>query len=171
MGIGGRTSLFDGPASSLYLPIDTDYTVTAEGTVELAICGARAERSFPPRFISADEVVIEIRGAGNAARQINHIIKPEFEADRLLVVEVFTPSGNWSSFRRTSTTSARCRPKPTSKRSTTTGSTRRMASHSSGSTPTDGRIDEAWTINDGDLLLVPEGYHAFAVAQATPATT
>jgi 5-deoxy-glucuronate isomerase len=96
--IGGRASLFDGPTSSLYLPINTEYTVTAEGTVELAICGARAEKSFPPRFISADEVLIEIRGAGNAARQINHIIKPDFAADRLLVVEVYTPSGNWSSF-------------------------------------------------------------------------
>jgi 5-deoxy-glucuronate isomerase len=41
---------------------------------------------------------VEIRGAGNATRQINHIIAPEFPADRLEVVEVLTPSGNWSSW-------------------------------------------------------------------------
>jgi 5-deoxy-glucuronate isomerase len=43
-------------------------------------------------------VAVEVRGAGNATRQINHIIAPDFPADRLLVVEVYTPSGNWSSW-------------------------------------------------------------------------
>jgi 5-deoxy-glucuronate isomerase len=163
-GIGGRASLFDGPTSSLYLPINTDYSVRADGAVELAICGARAEKSFPPRFISADDVRIEIRGAGNAARQINHIIKPEFEADRLLVVEVYTPNGNWSSV-------------PPHKHDVS-----RMPAEADLEEiyyyridpadgfalqrlyTEDGRIDQAWTIKDGDLLLVPEGYHAFAVA-------
>lgn len=28
----------------------------------------------------------------------------------------------------------------------------------------DGSFDHAWVIKDGDLLLVPEGYHAFAIA-------
>jgi 5-deoxy-D-glucuronate isomerase len=38
-------------------------------------------------------------GAGNASRQINHIVQaPGFPADRLLLVEVITPSGNWSSW-------------------------------------------------------------------------
>ena len=162
--IGGRASVFAGPASSLYLPIGCDYTITASRQSEIAICGARAERSFPPKLIAADDVAVEIRGAGNAARQINHIIKPEFPAHRLLVVEVFTPSGNWSSY-------------PPHK-------------HDIQQMPAeadleeiyyyridpadgfalqrlytgDGRIDQAWTIRDGDLLLVPEGYHAFAVA-------
>ena len=81
-GIGGRENVFAGPTSSVYLPINTEYQVRADETLELAICGARAQRSYPPRFIPADEVAVEIRGAGNAARQINHIIKPDFPADR-----------------------------------------------------------------------------------------
>jgi 5-deoxy-glucuronate isomerase len=163
--IGGRKNVFDGPPWALYLPIDTDYTVNAESDLELAICGTRAEQSLPPVLITPNDVPIEIRGAGNAARQINHIVKPEFPAHRLLIVEVFTPSGNWSSF-------------PPHK-------------HDVSSMPdeadleeiyyyrinppdgfglqrlytADGRIDEAFVIHDGDLLLVPEGYHAFAVAQ------
>ena len=162
--IGGRTSVFEGPTSSLYLPIGREYTVEATIELELAICGSRAQTIFPPRMIKAEDVAIEIRGAGNAARQINHIVKPNFPAHRLLVVEVITPSGNWSSF-------------PPHK-------------HDIQQMPAeadleeiyyyridpldgfalqrlytgDGRIDEAWTIRDGDLLLVPEGYHAFAVA-------
>ena len=162
--IGGRASVFDGQTSSLYLPIGRDYTVSASGSLELAICGSRAEQPFPPKLISADEVEIEIRGAGNAARQINHIIKPDFPAHRLLVVEVFTPSGTWSSY-------------PPHKHDV-----QQMPAEADLEEiyyyridppdgfalqrlyTADGRIDEAWTIHDGDLLLVPEGYHAFAVA-------
>ena len=40
----------------------------------------------------------EIRGGGNATRQIVDIVRPEFPADRLLLCEVFTPGGNWSSY-------------------------------------------------------------------------
>ncbi len=108
---------------------------------------------------------MEIRGAGNAARQINHIIEPSFEADRLLVVEVFTPSGNWSSY-------------PPHKHDVHDmpreadleeiyyyridppdgfGLQRLYTA--------DGQTDAAFVIHDGDLLLVPEGYHVFAVAQ------
>ena len=162
--IGGRASVVDGPTSSLYLPIGTSYEVTASGPVELAICGSRAERAFPPRFIPAESVEIEIRGAGNAARQIVHIVKPDFPAHRLLVVEVITPSGNWSSY-------------PPHKHDV-----QQMPAEADLEEiyyyriepadgfalqrlyTGDGRIDEAWTIRDGDLLLVPEGYHAFAVA-------
>jgi 5-deoxy-glucuronate isomerase len=162
--IGGRANVFEGPASSMYLPMNSEYEVRATDTIELAICGARARRSYPPRFIPADEVAVEIRGAGNAARQINHIVKPDFPADRLLVVEVITPSGNWSSY-------------PPHKHDVS-----RMPAEADLEEiyyyridppegfalqrlyTEDGRIDEAWTIRDGDLLLVPEGYHAFAVA-------
>ena len=51
-----------------------------------------------PYVIGPDDIEIEIRGAGNATRQINKIVAPETAADRLLVVEVLTPSGNWSSW-------------------------------------------------------------------------
>lgn len=163
--VGGRADPFDGPPWALYLPIGTDYTVTAETLLELAICGTRAEQALPPVLIAPDDVAVEIRGAGNAARQINHIVKPEFPAHRLLIVEVFTPSGNWSSF-------------PPHKHDVSNmpieadleeiyyyridpsdgfGLQRLYTA--------DGRIDQAFVIHDGDLLLVPEGYHAFAIAQ------
>ena len=162
--IGGRRDVFGGRTSSLYLPIETHYTVTATSDLELAVGGARAEQRFPPKLIPAEEVAVEIRGAGNAARQINHIVKPEFPAHRLLVVEVITPSGNWSSY-------------PPHKhdvsRMPAEADLEEIYYYRIGPPEgfalqrlytEDGRIDEAWTIKDGDLLLVPEGYHAFAVA-------
>ena len=57
-----------------------------------------------PILVRPDDVEIEIRGAGNATRQVNNIMMPGFPADRLLVCEVFTPAGNWSAGLPTSTT-------------------------------------------------------------------
>ena len=158
-------SVFDGKPTALYLPVQSTMTITAtDGNSEIAIASSRATEHFPPRLIAPDDIDVEIRGGGNATRQINHIIPPEFPAHRLLVVEVFTPSGNWSSF-------------PPHKHDVSNlpaeadleeiyyyridpaegfGLQRLYTA--------DGSFDHAWVIRDGDLLLVPEGYHAFAVA-------
>ena len=96
--LGGRATVFDGMPWALYLPRDSEYTLSAIGDAEVAVCGARADERLEPRAVIPDDVEIEVRGSGNATRQINHIIKPEFPAHRLLVVEVFTPAGNWSSY-------------------------------------------------------------------------
>lgn len=97
--IGGRANVFSGMPHALYLPSECGpVDVRAVTACEMAICGARARGQFPPRAIRPEEVEVEIRGGGNATRQINHIVKPEFAADRILIVEVYTPSGNWSSY-------------------------------------------------------------------------
>jgi 5-deoxy-glucuronate isomerase len=162
--LGERESIFQGKPWALYVPILSNGTITVDTDCEIAFCTSKAEQPFPPRLIKPDDVEVEIRGAGNACRQINHIIKPEFPAHRLLIVEVFTPSGNWSSY-------------PPHKHDVS--DLPREADleeiyyyridpndgfglqrlHTA-----DGRIDQAYVIHDGDLLLVPEGYHTFAVA-------
>jgi 5-deoxy-glucuronate isomerase len=163
--IGERATPFAGQPWAVYLPRDSAFDVLADSPLELAICAARAEKKLEPKLVQPADVKVEIRGAGNAARQINHIIEPSFAADRLLVVEVFTPSGNWSSY-------------PPHK-------------HDVHDMPreadleeiyyyrldppdgfalqrlytADGQTDAAYVIHDGNLLLVPEGYHTFAVPQ------
>jgi 5-deoxy-glucuronate isomerase len=160
--IGGRDNVFAGLPWALYLPRDSSYRVEGEG--ELAVCGARAERRREPRVVEPGDVEVEVRGAGNATRQINHLVKPEFPAERLLVVEVFTPSGNWSSY-------------PPHK-------------HDEDNPPGEVVLEETYyfrtpapdafavqrlysprhsldlteTVRDGDLLLVPFGYHTTAAA-------
>jgi 5-deoxy-glucuronate isomerase len=94
--LGGRASVFAGMPWALYLPRGTAFEAEVEG--EVAVCGARCETRREPVLIRPEDVEVEVRGAGNATRQINHIVKPEFPAERVLVVEVFTPAGNWSSY-------------------------------------------------------------------------
>jgi 5-deoxy-glucuronate isomerase len=157
-------TMFDGKPSSLYVPIGKTGRITSTNGAEVAITGSKATRSFPVQYIPAEDVAVEIRGAGNAARQINHIIKPEFAADNLLVVEVFTPSGNWSSFP----------PHKHDVNDMPRESNLEEIYYYRINQPdgfglqrlytADGSFDAAWVIKDGDLLLVPEGYHAFAIA-------
>ena len=96
--IGGRATVFDGLPYTLYLPVHTTFTFTAVTDCDLALCYSRAEVEHPACLVTPDQVGIEIRGGGNATRQINSMIPPTFPAHHLIVVEVYTPAGNWSSF-------------------------------------------------------------------------
>lgn len=97
--IGRRATVFDGMPYTLYLPGQTRFTVEPAGAaVDFAIGWCAASGDYPARLAGPRDVEIEIRGGGNATRQINKMIPPGFECSRLVVVEVFTPSGNWSSY-------------------------------------------------------------------------
>lgn len=95
----GRASVFDGIAHTLYLPRNTEYHLTAlSETLDIAYGWCRTDKDYPAVFKLPDEAAVEIRGGDNATRQINSLIQPGFGCDRLVAVEVYTPSGNWSSF-------------------------------------------------------------------------
>lgn len=95
----GRRSVFDRVTDFAYVPRDATVAVTSIGWGRFALCGAKARKVLPARYGPAEDVPVEIRGAGNATRQANNFASPEgFETDRLVAVEVLTPGGNWSSY-------------------------------------------------------------------------
>jgi 5-deoxy-glucuronate isomerase len=97
--IGSRRDVFHGMPTALFLSRHTSFTVSAESeNLEFACGWAMAKTDFPPKLISPENVTVELRGGENASRQINQMIPPGFACDRLTVVEVYTPSGNWSSY-------------------------------------------------------------------------
>ncbi len=162
--VGGRANVFSGMPHALYLPIESSFTVRTETDCELAFCFCMAEEKYPARLVTPDDIEVEIRGAGNATRQINHILKPEFPAERLMIVEVYTPSGNWSSY-------------PPHKHDVHNPPEEvdleeiyyYKIDHPDGYaiqkvyTP-DRRIDATLTVRDGELVLIPEGYHPVVAA-------
>lgn len=95
---GGRTDVFEGLGHCLYIPRDTAATITGTAGAELAIASAPAAEAHAVRLVTPDDLTIESRGAGNASRQVSTPMPPSFPADRLHLVEVWTPGGNWSSF-------------------------------------------------------------------------
>jgi 5-deoxy-glucuronate isomerase len=97
--IGRRPHVFAGMPYALYLPRRTTFTLTAPaGEVDLAYGWCPTDQDHPPALVTPGQVAIELRGGGNASRQINSLLPPGFDCHRLIVVEVFTPSGNWSSY-------------------------------------------------------------------------
>ena len=164
--LGGRATVFDGMPAALYLPRDSEYTLSAIGDAEVAVCGALADESHEPRAVMPEDVEIEVRGSGNATRQINHIIKPGFPAHRLLVVEVFTPAGNWSSYPPHKHDEDRPPGEVvleevyyyrTRKEPPGAFAVQRLYSPRHGTDVTE-------TVRDGDIMLVPHGYHTTCAA-------
>lgn len=98
LSLPGRASVWDGLPSAAYLPSGMSAVISGPVTVAIATAPSAAPTRDGPVAIGPEDVSVEIRGAGNATRQITHIITPDFPADRLEVVEVYTPSGNWSSW-------------------------------------------------------------------------
>jgi 5-deoxy-glucuronate isomerase len=160
----GREDVFSRVSDFAYLPVEIEAVVSSETGGQFAVPSARAERRLEPAHVPARAVAVEVRGGGAATRQINNFMAADaFEADRLIAVEVLTPDGNWSSF-------------PPHKHD----------EHSELEVPleeiyyfrirgeggfgfhrtytTDGEIDATVTVRDGDVFLVPRGYHGPCVA-------
>jgi 5-deoxy-glucuronate isomerase len=155
--LGGRESVFDGAATSVYIPADTAYRITAESAAEVAVCTAPAKPSGKPRVIHSDHV--ETRGSGTNTRYVRNILSDSDDAQSLLVVEVITPGGHWSSY-----------PPHKHDRDAFPEETFLEETYYHRLSPpqgfafqrvyTDERdIDETMTVQDGDLVMVPRGYH------------
>jgi 5-deoxy-glucuronate isomerase len=164
LNFGGRDTVFDGLPYTLYLPIHTSFTVTTSSRCDLAFCYAKAEEVHPAKLVTPDEVGIEIRGGGNATRQINSMVPPNFDAHRLIVVEVYTPAGNWSSW-PPHKHDEHNPPAEVDLEEIYYFRLQRPEGFAIQKVYTPTRsIDETITVRDGELVLVPEGYHPVVAA-------
>ncbi|MER3443780.1 MAG: 5-deoxy-glucuronate isomerase [Meiothermus sp.] len=153
----GRESVFAELPSVLYLPPGIPFELEACTGAEFALGGAPAEGRYPLRLFRPQEMRVEMRGGANATRQVSHVLGPHLPAERLLVYEVYTPSGFWSGW-------------PPHRHDGRMGSLyveetyyykisppSGWAVHRNYS-PEDG-LDELLLARDGDLILAPRGYH------------
>lgn len=95
---GGRSSVFSGPGELVYLPRHAEGSLTAKASGEVAVAWATTEEDHAPFYRSAEEIQSCIRGGDTATRQINLLLPPDFPVQRLVLVEVYTPPGSWSSY-------------------------------------------------------------------------
>jgi 5-deoxy-glucuronate isomerase len=162
--IGPRPSVFTSYPHAVYLPPGVKFSIRADEATEFADGRAPATRSFPARVIEPADCGYEIRGGGNATRQIIDIMPPPFPADRLLVCEVLTPSGNWSSY----PPHKHDRDNPPSEvdleETYYFRFTDPVAYGFQRIYTANGSMDETLKVQDGDLALIREGYHPFVTA-------
>ncbi len=171
--LAGRPSVFQGMPWSAYIPSRTTARIIgrpitgrrAVVAVAQAPLTGRSGVATEPILVGPDDVEIEIRGAGNATRQVNNIMMPGFPADRLLICEVFTPSGNWSGW-------------PPHKHDVDDPPREAVLEETyfyQFSRPEgwaiqrvyhrDGSRDRLMPVRHGDLVIVDQGYHPFASTQ------
>lgn len=157
--VGERTSPFEGKPWSVYVPAGASYSVTAETALELAVCSAPGSGGHPARLIGPKELNIETRGEGTNQRFVCNILPEDEPAESLLVVEVITPGGNWSSY-----------PPHKHDRAAPGKETQLEETYYHRLNPAQGfafqrvytddrSIDETMAVEDGDCVMVPRGYH------------
>src|SRR4030095_4436744 len=149
---------------AVYLPPKTRFELRAEQTTEIADCRSPTKSRYPAREIRPEECGLEVRGGGNATRQIIDILPPAAEGDRLLVCEVLTPAGNWSSYpphkhdRHAPPVEADLEETYYYRFSGPAGyGTQRLYTAAR-------RSAHAFRVTDVDLVLVRDGYHPFVAA-------
>jgi 5-deoxy-glucuronate isomerase len=97
--VGRRPDVFSGMPYALYLSRNKGFTIQAMADrLEFASCWALTDEDHATQLVTPEMSSIEIRGGANATRQINGILLPGFDCQRIVCVEVYTPSGNWSSY-------------------------------------------------------------------------
>ena len=157
--VGGRESVFDGAPHALYLPPGTEYRVEATTDLELAVCSAPAQGGEESLLIRPEDIDVEVRGKGNMERRIHPILMEDRPAEKLLVVEVLTPNGHYSSY----PPHKHDREDPPRERYLEETYYHRIKPDQGFALQRvyteDRSLDETLAFRDGDVVLVPRGYH------------
>ena len=161
--LGARMNPFDGAPHALYIPAGSSWSVTAETDLELGVCSAPGlSGGLPVRVIGPDDLGQEVRGKGTNTRYVTNILPEGKPADSLLVVEVITPGGHTSSYPPHKHDQDDL-PNESFLEETYYHRLNPPQGFAFQRVYTDDRsLDEAMAIEDGDVTLVPKGYHPCA---------
>jgi 5-deoxy-glucuronate isomerase len=177
--LAGRESVFTRVSDFAYVGRDSVLTLISTAGAEVALPSARCSTRLPAAYGAAADVPVEVRGAGPATRQVTNFGAPgAFDgAEKLICCELITPPGNWSSY-------------PPHKHDATDPCTvmneeiyyYRIAGADQITPSREGfglhrtytgvehskagltELDELIEVRDGDVVLIPHGYHGPCVA-------
>jgi len=162
--LGQRMSVFEQiPPHALYVPNDNQWAAVATTDCVLAVCSAPGKAGHKAQQIGPEGIETVQRGKGQNTRYIQNVAMEERDVcDSLLVTEVFTPNGNWSSY-----------PSHRHDEDNFPEMTYLEETYYHRLNPAqgfgiqrvyteDGSLDETMAVNDGDVVLVPKGHHPCA---------
>jgi 5-deoxy-glucuronate isomerase len=166
--LAGRLGPFAGATDFAYVPRGARARIASRAGARLAVCTARAAADLPFRHAPASGVAVELRGAGPTSRAVRNFATPEaFDADAIIACEVVTPSGNWSSYP----------PHKHDEAQDTESVLEEIYYYEIAAGPTgpgvgyqrvygtpDRPIDLLVEVRDGDVVLIPHGWHGPAMA-------
>lgn len=155
-----RTSVFEQISRIVYVPPGVAFTIESPDRVQVAVGSAPAVGRLPVRVIEPSEMRSEIRGGGTAYRQVVHSLAHPLPAEHLILYEVYVPRGTWAGW-------------PPHRHDGVDGSPyleetyhfrldrpEGYVLHRNFCDGADGdEFDEVAVAHDGDVVLVPKGYH------------
>ncbi len=168
-GIGKRKNVFDGPATAVYIPANTRFSVSADTEVVISVSKSPSKIKTSPVLISPEDVIVKHLGKTGWERDAHFILDERVKAKHLYIGEAFVASGNWASY-------------PPHKHDEDMMPTEGVLEEiyyyefdkpegfgiqkvytREGSDKTDA-IDKTYTVKTGDFIEIPRGYHPFCVA-------
>jgi 5-deoxy-glucuronate isomerase len=160
--IGERMNVFEGKPWSVYVPLGSKWTATAKTECVINICTAPAKNKTEAFVIAPDELTIETRGAGSNTRYVCNILPEQDKRAESLLVEVITPNGCTSSY-----------PSHKHDKNNLPHESMLEETYYHRINPPQGfafqrvytddrKLDEAMAVEDGDITMVPKGYHPCA---------
>jgi 5-deoxy-glucuronate isomerase len=152
-----RSDVFSERASALLLPPGYELTVQAETPLEAIFVSTPAAPGGEPALRGPADVAVNDRGKGMYQRQVHDLFVPGAQGSRLMIGETFNAAGNWSSY-------------PPHKHDGRDGELRLEEMYYYRVDPPDAfGLHVAYTadgestahrVTDGDLVLIPYGYHS-----------
>ena len=164
--LAGRDGVFAGVSDFAYVPRDAEVRVASSGGGRFILPSSLANGRLDPAYGPAEGVPVELRGAGQASRQVNNVCTPaSFPADKMIVVEVLTPGGNWSSYPPHKHDEQRADEVQLEEvYYFEIGGADGLGYQRVYSSGPDRQIDVCAEVRDGDVVLVPYGYHGPSMA-------
>ena len=161
-----RQNVFSGPSSTVFVAPEQSWEVRAQGhsTLELVICSTPGKPGMASQVITADQLKLRKVGQGNWYRTIYDIIDAPFPAHTMVLGETYNPPGFWSSapphkhevddpphesFHEEAYLFRLNPPRGFGMQRVYTD---------------DRALDEAYAVEDGDVVAIPRGYHPVAAA-------
>jgi 5-deoxy-glucuronate isomerase len=159
-----RTSVFEQVGRIVYVPPGIEVTIETDSSLVVAVGSAPAEGKLPVRVFEPSEMRSEIRGGGTSYRQVVHALAHPLPAEHLILYEVYVPRGTWAGW-------------PPHRHDGVDGSPyleevyyfrlqgpegyalHRNFTDGEGLGGVGDDFDEVVVARDGDVVLVPQGYH------------
>ncbi|MFB5661981.1 5-deoxy-glucuronate isomerase [Alteribacillus sp. HJP-4] len=164
--LGGRSSVFEDKATTVYVPCDSSFEVTAESDVQIAVCKAKADKKFAPFVIHPEDVILHERGEKSWQRDVKDILADNVEGrvQNIVLGETINKPGQWSGYPPHKHDGEFYPEEPELEEIYHYQLNPEQGFGVQFHYTKDGEIDDAYRVQQGDSFAIDKGYHPVAGA-------
>lgn len=97
--IGNRNTVFENhKAETVYMPIEQELTIEAIDHIKIAVCATHVDEKTEPQLLRADRVPVKLLGKVPYERETSFLVDDTTNAKVLTIGECYVTEGNWAGF-------------------------------------------------------------------------